>query len=755
MGKKELLDALQTLSKLAKQEIEDSYVSSSLRFRMIAGTNTDSGSEFTFYCPNCGSSFTIMSQPGGTLSCPHCGYKPKTLCRGRYVGGSSLYVKTSNYDYAEAVCYAKNLPHGILGVLNCDARISYDFDKKSCSVEIIPSNVVLISDSSVESYDVHKERKSGRYNIERFDNIIRYGRYYNGDDRFATDDSIAEISSWLHATGEPSFKDLQAKFDSAKSATAKAVVKTIPDMDDKLRSIDDYSDEIIRIVTRNSYIVVGYKKDVMTDEEEEFFWCGSCGHVNFYHSDKASYSSYHYDRICNCCEKALSPLRTRYYSASGNDNIVEAEFAVIEPYSGDMINGEGIMIRLLRSKVKWFLDGENMPIFQAKNEEHTRVLYDAEKKTFQEYGFEKTCPSAGWHPQKQSRSGFDYAFCADDKGTWMSRTGLKEFTKFYMSTYRYNSDRLLQIKRYIDCSNRFPAFEILTKSGFESLIYDIICKPMNDAAWDYVKEHFNGSVKDAIGVSAKFGRACRIGTYPDIRKIAKYIEAYNSIQPDEINWFADNGVVPDRLLKIKALLPDTQAKDIQAYLENVRCFQAFPPNRAHLDWLDYLETAKEMGMDVSDKKVRYPRSLKKEHDIALAKQTLIKDTSIQGAFKEQTERAQLKYGWHNKNFVVRTPESMEELFEEGRKLSHSVGSYSDAIASGDMCILFIRKTKSPDTPYFTVEINESDDSILQMRSFSNRLIDIVDESDLASFVYEWCEKKRLSYNGILPKKKAV
>ena len=48
--------------------------------------------------------------------------------------------------------------------------------------------------------------------------------------------------------------------------------------------------------------------------------------------------------------------------------------------------------------------------------------------------------------------------------------------------------------------------------------------------------------------------------------------------------------------------------------------------------------------------------------------------------------------------MIVSPKDMKDLFEEGRKLNHCVGSYSDRIIAGTSCIMFIRKTEDPDKP---------------------------------------------------------
>ena len=218
----------------------------------------------------------------------------------------------------------------------------------------------------------------------------------------------------------------------------------------------------------------------------------------------------------------------------------------------------------------------------------------------------------------------------------------------------------------------------------------------------------------------------------------------------------DTASVRSDKLKRAVEVSGCSVNHIRTYLENVRCFQAYDPQHSISDWIDYLEVAKSIGMDMTNKYVLYPRSLKRDHDIVMSKVKLIHDEEISEAFMQQIQRAESMYAYKTTTtlYEVRPPKNIEELFEEGRKLSHSVGSYADAIAGGKMCIMFIRNVASPDIPYFTVEVNEADKSIAQLRSFSNRLIDVVDERPLADFIKQWCKMKHLDDSLVLPKKLA-
>ena len=184
-------------------------------------------------------------------------------------------------------------------------------------------------------------------------------------------------------------------------------------------------------------------------------------------------------------------------------------------------------------------------------------------------------------------------------------------------------------------------------------------------------------------------------------------------------------------------------------MEHVRINQCYEPKNAISDWRDYLKAAKTIEVDLTDNKAKYPSSLKREHDRAIAKQQVILDSKKEETFKAETEEYGRLYSHKDKNFMIVPPKNMKDLFEEGRKLNHCVGTYSDRIIQGTTCIMFIRKVEEPEKPYFTIEISRGGKYIVQLRANSNRLINYSTEKELVKFLREWAKKKDLALNGVV------
>lgn len=142
------------------------------------------------------------------------------------------------------------------------------------------------------------------------------------------------------------------------------------------------------------------------------------------------------------------------------------------------------------------------------------------------------------------------------------------------------------------------------------------------------------------------------------------------------------------------------------------------------DWRDYLRFCRKLGYDLTNEFIVFPKDLKAAHDraAALVKKRDDRLAAMKRAKREQLianmyEPLQVAYGWKNKRFIIRVPKTAGEITAEGQTLHHCVGTYIDRVASGKCQILFLRRIEKPDTPFFTIEVN--DFKVVQCRGKCN------------------------------------
>lgn len=123
-----------------------------------------------------------------------------------------------------------------------------------------------------------------------------------------------------------------------------------------------------------------------------------------------------------------------------------------------------------------------------------------------------------------------------------------------------------------------------------------------------------------------------------------------------------------------------------------------------------------LGMDLKNDSVLFPPNLHQAHQNTI-KQVKIKED------EELTKKIQLrrealeKYSFEAMGFLIRAAADSKELIEEGKKLHHCVGTYADRYADGRCDILIIRQSDAPDTPFYTMEIQN--EKVWQCRGLKN------------------------------------
>ncbi|MEY8279248.1 PcfJ domain-containing protein [Blautia marasmi] len=143
-------------------------------------------------------------------------------------------------------------------------------------------------------------------------------------------------------------------------------------------------------------------------------------------------------------------------------------------------------------------------------------------------------------------------------------------------------------------------------------------------------------------------------------------------------------------------------------------------------WRDYLKMARDEGMDTSDDIVRLPKDLKTRHDQLVElinarkdEERLKKEKKKYAGLNKKIEKqlpVAKRYYWEDDNYMIIPAGNCEDLVAEGRTLHHCVGSsnhYMENMAEGKTWILFLRKKENPKKPYYTIEIDMKDDTILQ------------------------------------------
>lgn len=290
----------------------------------------------------------------------------------------------------------------------------------------------------------------------------------------------------------------------------------------------------------------------------------------------------------------------------------------------------------------------------------------------------------------------------------IKRTGLAEWIK----AGKCNIIQFLSIYSF------FPEIEMLSKRGAMSLLNRIIEEQSGykkRGGFDpkcFRKKSFKLTANVMKQLKSDFAG------YLDTEIITDVLSRDSDAQLEDV-YPISGGY---RLIKdiMRMQIPNMKMHDIKKYIDYVYEFQCCERNEALQLWSDYIRMLKQLECDLTDKRLIYTNSLKREHDKAMRKIGLLRNTSNVEEFKQIVESEEYKkYCYIGPKYIVTVPKSPEDMFEEGRKLNHCVGSYVERVINGECIILFVRKANSPDKAYFTVEI--ADNAICQARGYSQSL----------------------------------
>lgn len=159
---------------------------------------------------------------------------------------------------------------------------------------------------------------------------------------------------------------------------------------------------------------------------------------------------------------------------------------------------------------------------------------------------------------------------------------------------------------------------------------------------------------------------------------------------------------------------------------------------------DYLTMRDEMGYDMTDSIILFPRDLRQQHDkLVLEKDKENREKRMEEKNKQFPEISKMykklekQYGYKDDTFVIRPAMNAGEFVLESALLHHCVGTsdiYMTKHKDKKSFILFLRKTDTPDTAYCTVEMTP-DGKICQWQQDHDRKPD-------AAVIEPWIQQYR-------------
>ena len=344
-------------------------------------------------------------------------------------------------------------------------------------------------------------------------------------------------------------------------------------------------------------------------------------------------------------------------------------------------------------------------------------LAEATQRYFYDYPF--TAIEKQDYPMQHGKWRISKPFCCTSEfGIGYTVIGLKEIQK---SPFRYcmaeQAEKRVHFEKFLTACCFYPRqIEMLMKAGMEDVVFDLTLRGVKHAQvidWDETNPAKAFKVDRAV--LRKF-----LDTGRDIEVLELYKKAAGTVSMELCEHYVNNLVdargtaaaARKRRIPLAKLLRylDT-GKDMGGQLRY---------------WKDYVEAAEAMAYPLYRENVLMPKDLITAHDKATGEFRNIKATKQAEVFEDRLQKRrpklEKKYGYEADGILIRIPASAKEIIEEGSVLEHCVAGYAEDHALGKTNILFMRKAKSPDTPWITIEMRGN--KLIQIHGFHNECVKI-------------------------------
>lgn len=118
----------------------------------------------------------------------------------------------------------------------------------------------------------------------------------------------------------------------------------------------------------------------------------------------------------------------------------------------------------------------------------------------------------------------------------------------------------------------------------------------------------------------------------------------------------------------------------------------------------------------------------------------------------EVKKSYLNLNYENDEFIIKYPDSIEDLYIEGRALHHCVGSYVNSVINKYAYIMFLRKKSDINTPFVTLHYSINKENVILQQAHGDHNCRVSTLPRVKKFIDEWCKKfniKQLNINRAL------
>ncbi len=221
----------------------------------------------------------------------------------------------------------------------------------------------------------------------------------------------------------------------------------------------------------------------------------------------------------------------------------------------------------------------------------------------------------------------------------------------------------------------------------------------------------------------------------------QYEKQRNTIWPDEM--IRDFGEAGFKASVFGFLKPPISYVKCHNYLKKQSAMTGETIKQTMITWDDYISMAGTLKMNIMCDQIAKPKDLKRAHDevILLREGKSLKKQAKDIEKKwpkvnEQLPKLQ-KFAFTSGEYTIVVPKNVMDIVVEGTILRHCVHTceyYFSRIQTDESYLFFLRKSKSPDSPWYTLEVEPSG-NIRQKRTTGDN--QNADFQEAVAFLKKW------------------
>ena len=131
------------------------------------------------------------------------------------------------------------------------------------------------------------------------------------------------------------------------------------------------------------------------------------------------------------------------------------------------------------------------------------------------------------------------------------------------------------------------------------------------------------------------------------------------------------------------------------------------------EYFDYIRMSKELGYDITDKKVLYPEDFMQEHNKFYLQYEILNNPEIENSIKSLSNVLGFNI-YEDDKYMIFPADSIESIIDEGTQQHNCLRTYISSYGNNECQIYFMRTKSEKDKSFITIEVRNN--KIVQARA---------------------------------------